>query len=278
MPSGRPDRSFVAKFPSVATTFGSISSICFQRWPSHAWISSGSGSRLPGGRHFNTLTTNTSPRSRPIPASSLSSSFPAWPTNGSPCLSSWKPGASPTNIRSASGLPTPKTTCVRLWARRQRVQTETCSPSAWRESTRASLGIAPDGAFAESLTTFSDPIEPGAASRRAPQLLSPLPSQTAVAAERAKPAPRWSEGSAAAARAAAAAATAGSRPVVEARPGARSVRRENRELLPHFGVSALRAVGLLAVPDELLEVRLALHADVLVDRHEPDCTHPASGE
>ena len=27
-----------------------------------------------------------------MPSSSFSSSFPAWPTNGSPCLSSWKPG------------------------------------------------------------------------------------------------------------------------------------------------------------------------------------------
>ncbi len=44
MPSGRPERSFVAKFPSVATTFGWISSICFHRWLSQAWISSGSGS------------------------------------------------------------------------------------------------------------------------------------------------------------------------------------------------------------------------------------------
>ena len=33
----------------------------------------------------------------------LASSFPAAPTNGTPCLSSWKPGASPTNIRSAVG-------------------------------------------------------------------------------------------------------------------------------------------------------------------------------
>ena len=44
---------------------------------------------------------------------------------GTPCLSSWKPGASPTNIRSASGSPEPKTTCVRPSASRQRVQAET---------------------------------------------------------------------------------------------------------------------------------------------------------
>ena len=82
IPVGRPESSFVAKLPSVATTFGWISSICFQRWPSHAWISSGCGSRFPGGRHLSTFATNTSARVRPIPASSLSSSFPAWPTNG----------------------------------------------------------------------------------------------------------------------------------------------------------------------------------------------------
>ena len=45
------------------------------------------------------------------------SSCPALPTNGSPCRSSSSPGASPTNINSASGLPTPKTTCVRDFTR-----------------------------------------------------------------------------------------------------------------------------------------------------------------
>ena len=40
-------------------------------------------------------------------------------------MSSWKPGASPTNISSACGLPAPNTTCVRPWARRQRVQAAT---------------------------------------------------------------------------------------------------------------------------------------------------------
>src|SRR3954452_16679625 len=58
----------------------------------------------------------------PMPASSFSSSFPAFPTNGRPCLSSWNPGASPTNIRSACGLPAPNTTCVRPCASLQRVQ------------------------------------------------------------------------------------------------------------------------------------------------------------
>src|SRR6185295_4263012 len=40
-------------------------------------------------------------------------SFPAAPTNGSPCWSSWKPGASPTNMTVACGFPTPNTTWLR---------------------------------------------------------------------------------------------------------------------------------------------------------------------
>src|SRR5918993_3126153 len=57
-----------------------------------------------------------------MPFSSVSSSLPAWPTKGTPFLSSWKPGASPTNSRSAVGSPEPKTTCVRVAASGQRVQ------------------------------------------------------------------------------------------------------------------------------------------------------------
>src|SRR6266700_710788 len=53
---------------------------------------------------------------------STSRSCPEGPTNGRPCLSSWKPGASPTNITSAVGLPWPNTTWVRLSCNRQRVQ------------------------------------------------------------------------------------------------------------------------------------------------------------
>src|SRR6516164_5315514 len=70
----------------------------------------------------------------PIPASSFVSSLPAAPTNGIPCLSSWKPGASPTNIRSALEEPTPKTTCVRDSASAHDVQPATTSPYARRAS------------------------------------------------------------------------------------------------------------------------------------------------
>ena len=55
IPSGLPERSFVAKLPSVATTCGWISSIWRKRWLSQASISSGCGSRFPGGRHLSTF-------------------------------------------------------------------------------------------------------------------------------------------------------------------------------------------------------------------------------
>jgi N-acetyltransferase len=48
------------------------------------------------------------------------------------------------------------------------------------------------------------------------------------------------------------------------------VHSEARELLQHLGGTALGAGDrLVARADELLEVRLALHAGVLVDRHDP---------
>ena len=43
----------------------------------------------------------------------LVSNCPERPTNGSPWMSSSAPGASPINIRSALGFPTPKTICLR---------------------------------------------------------------------------------------------------------------------------------------------------------------------
>src|SRR4051812_1359728 len=55
MPSLVFSRSFVAKFPSVTMTFGSISSTWDSRYGRHCSISSGFGSRLPGGLHFRTF-------------------------------------------------------------------------------------------------------------------------------------------------------------------------------------------------------------------------------
>ena len=74
---------------------------------------------------------------------------------------------------------------------------------------------------------------------------------------------------AAAARAAAAAAAAAA---AEARLLGRTVHREGRELPGDVRRRAVGARDLLRSADKLLEVRLALHADVLVDRHEPKST------
>ena len=71
-------------------------------------------------------------RVSPIPSMSRVSSCPARPTNGMPCSSSSAPGPSPTNIRSASGSPTPNTTWVRVSASGQRVQPRASSRRASR--------------------------------------------------------------------------------------------------------------------------------------------------
>src|SRR5262249_42586589 len=92
---------------------GSISASRRSSHGAHASISSGCGSRLPGGRHFTTFAMYTSSRVKPIPSMSWVSSWPARPTNGSPFRSSCSPGPSPTNMRLASARPTPNTTCVR---------------------------------------------------------------------------------------------------------------------------------------------------------------------
>src|SRR3954471_20094719 len=143
----------------------------------------------------------TCSRSRPIPASRLSSSLPAWPTKGLPCWSSWNPGASPTNIRSALGSPTPKTTWVR--------------PSASRHL-----------------------VQPATSAAKAASSVAATASAATTATGRA-----------------------------EARLLGGAVSREDGELLAHVLGAAIRTVGVVTVPDELLEMRLALHAHVLVDRH-----------
>src|SRR5437588_984272 len=130
MPTGRSRMSRVAKLPSVTMMVGSTSRICSFRYGAQDSISSGSGSRLPGGRHFRMLQMYTSLRWRPISPRSVVRSCPAAPTNGSPCLSSWNPGASPMNIRSALGSPTPNTTWVRPAESRHLVQTAASCPSS----------------------------------------------------------------------------------------------------------------------------------------------------
>src|SRR6266516_4086804 len=143
-----------------------------------------------------------------MPSSSWSSSVPAAPTNGTPCLSSWKPGASPTNIRSESGSPEPKTTWVRPPASAHFVQPATTSPKARSSSARVSSVTAATTSAATAAATGECAGLPGGADHR-----------------------------------------------------------ERRELPGDIGSAALRAGNQLIPPDELLEVLLALHADVLVHRH-----------
>ena len=82
---------------------------------------------------------------------------------------------------------------------------------------------------------------------------------------------------AAAARAAAATAAA-TRGAGERRLRRRAVHGEARELLKDLRRPALRAGHcLVARADELLEVRLALHARILVERHAPSVTSSAVG-
>ena len=125
IPTWLPVIFLVAKLPRVAITRGSISSIWRSRYGQQASISSGCGSRLPGGRDLRMLAMKTSSRRSPISPSSWVSSCPARPTNGSPWRSSSAPGASPMNISSASALPEPKTALVRSACSGQRVQVET---------------------------------------------------------------------------------------------------------------------------------------------------------
>src|SRR5438270_5032741 len=54
-----------------------------------------------------------------------SSNCPEGPTNGRPCLSSWKPGPSPTKSILACGLPSPGTAFVRPLQRSHFEQVET---------------------------------------------------------------------------------------------------------------------------------------------------------
>src|ERR1700735_4504488 len=69
-----------------------------------------------------------------------SRSLPERPTNGSPARSSSRPGPSPTNSTSASGLPTPNTTWVRPSASGHLVQVEVVTRSRSR-ATASLTGI-----------------------------------------------------------------------------------------------------------------------------------------
>ena len=112
IPVGLPLSSLVAKLPRVQTTRGSISRTCSKRYGLAGFdlgrlrVAIARRPRLEDVGDEDVLA-----REPDLPSSWLSS-WPARPTNGSPWRSSSAPGASPTNIRSASALPAPKTAFV----------------------------------------------------------------------------------------------------------------------------------------------------------------------
>ena len=117
----------VAKLPNVTMTSGLIVCVCWRKKVAHASISSGFGLRFEGGLHLRTFAMKTSSRLSPATSSSSSRNFPAAPTKGFPCKSSFLPGASPIIITRACGLPSPKTTLVLPSQSEHALQVETSS-------------------------------------------------------------------------------------------------------------------------------------------------------
>ena len=115
MPVGSSRSSFVAKFPSVHTTLR----LDQLELPEQVVLAGVDLLRQRVAVAGRPALEDVAPRTRRRGSgrsrrAAVSSSRPAWPTNGRPCLSSLAPGASPTNIRSASALPEPNTTVVRV--------------------------------------------------------------------------------------------------------------------------------------------------------------------
>src|SRR4051812_47151667 len=75
-------------------------------------------------------------------SSALSRSFPAGPTNGLPCRSSWSPGCSPTKTTSAFDVPSPKTVWVPVSCSGQAVQPAAASRSFGRLGRSGTSGAA----------------------------------------------------------------------------------------------------------------------------------------
>ena len=139
-------------------------------------------------------------------------------------------------MRSALGLPEPNTTCVRPCASAQRVQVAVSSACARSAAARSTASI---GRPVYGVTRMVIRV------RGVGRLVT------------------------AAARAAAAPAAAARR-AAERRLRRGAVHREAGELLQDLRSTALGTGDrLVARADELIEVRLALHARVLVDRHAP---------
>ena len=108
IPVGLAVSSLVEKLPRVQITRGWISSTCFSRYGRQESISSGWGSRFPGGRHLRTFAMKTSSRFSPIPSSRSVRKAPARPTNGRPWRSSSAPGASPDEHQVGIGIAGPE--------------------------------------------------------------------------------------------------------------------------------------------------------------------------
>ena len=140
MESMIPSRVLAAVAPRATMIFGRITSTCRIRKGEQVSISSRSGARFCGGRHFTTLAMYTSSRRSPMAAIMLLSSCPARPTKGSPCSSSSAPGPSPINMISARGFPTPKTMFLRPRLRPQRVQSPMSSRMARSAVTASPAG------------------------------------------------------------------------------------------------------------------------------------------
>src|SRR5438552_17711690 len=129
----------IACRPSVTMTRGRSTSRCRRSQTSQAATSSGSGSRFSGGRCRTTFVMNTFRRSRPIPARSSSRNWPAAPTNGLPCTSSWYPGASPKKNRPDSPVPSPGTAWRALRWSGQARQARISAATAFRSIGAASF-------------------------------------------------------------------------------------------------------------------------------------------
>ena len=144
-------------------TRGRIARIWLSRNGWQARTSSGSGLRFWGGRHLRIFPMHTSARFILSPFSMMSvRSCPARPTNARPCSSSSAPGASPTNMSSARGLPWPKTMSCG--------PTAACSggsrPASSRMAVRAAAGSPPARAGARRAAAAVSTARPPAEARR----------------------------------------------------------------------------------------------------------------
>ena len=91
--------------------------------------------------------------------SMASSSWPDFPTKGSPCRSSCSPGASPTTIHCAWTLPVPNTVWVRPSHNRHAVQPSTAARSCGQSMVSMPAGRWPDSARGGARSTGSAGVD-----------------------------------------------------------------------------------------------------------------------